>query len=336
MKLRKIIKDHFNQEAKKDIRHISAVQKQILAKIKEEKEVEEELEQDFQPSRPFWTFKFPLAFASIVAVILMVSVIGNNTVAAKSPILEALINLRNALQQELSQLLSDDPAYRDKDTQRYQQAQNEWCSVSARSPEERELAVEAIRDFLDRPDANVEYECIVRKPNGGEDSELETYLVNFDRFTVDMNTNLVVEMVPEEGTWGTNKDGSRWFSPAKQYNYDATYTIEEAKQLARDFVSKHEKAIGKISLDNYDLKSGTKEDQPGQVAYFFIWQGEKEVRKLDEPEKTCSLDIDKELTDSFDENGVPCMTVSEQEYIPQLILTFTQGGDLVNFSNKLN
>lgn len=336
MKLRKIIKDHFNQEAKKDIRHISAVEKQIMARIKKEKELEEELEQDLQPSRSFWTFKFPLAFASVVAVILMVSVIGNNTVSAKSPILEALINIRNALQQELSQLLSSDPSYRDKDTQRYQQAQNEWCSVSARSPEEREIAVEAIRDFLDRPDAQVEYECIVRKPGGDGDSELETYLVDFDRFTVDMNTNLVVEMVPQEGTWGTNKDGSRWFSPAKQYDYSPEYTAEEAEQLARNFVSEHEQSIGKIDLRNFSLKSGEKEVETGKKEYFYIWQGERELRKLDESEKTCSLDINKELADSFDENGVPCMTVKEQEYIPQLILTFTQGGDLVNFSNKLN
>lgn len=335
MKLRAIIKSHFDQQTKKDIRHISSVEKQILAKIEKEKELEEDFNIGFNPPRPFWTFKFPLAFASVVAVILFISIVGNNTVAAKSPIIEALINLRNALQQELSQLLSHDPAYRDKDTQRYQQAQNEWCSVSARSPEERELAVEAIRDFLDRPDANVEYECIVRKPDGDGDSELETYLVDFDRFTIDMNTNLVVEMVPKEGTWGTNKDGSRWFSPAKDYNYSQRYTDDEIEQLARSFVADHEKSIGKIDLNNYKLKSGAKEPEAGKKEYFFIWQGEK-LRKQGEPEKVCSPDIDKSLVESFDENGVPCMTSTEQEYIPQLILTFTQGGDLVNFSNKLN
>lgn len=334
MKLSQVIKSFFKRETQKDIRHISAIEKRILAKIREEEALDEELEGNFLPQRPFWTFKLPLAFASIVLVVVFVGIIGNSTVAAKSPIIEALINLRNAIQQELEQLLNYDPSYRDKSTQKYKQAQKEWCSVSARPPEDQETAVEAIRDFLDRPDADVEYECIIRNPQG-DDSELETYLVDFDRFTINMNTNLVVEMTPEGGTWGTNKDGSRWFSPAKQYDYNPRYTFEETEQLAREFISNHEKALGKIDLGKYKLKSGTKDEESGEKKYFFIWQGKEERRKLDKPEKTCSEDIDKEKADSFDETGVPCMTVTEQVYIPQLIITFTQGGDIVNFSNKL-
>src|SRR3989338_1403319 len=167
MKLRNIIRSFFLQESKK--------------------ELEVELDKTFTPApRPFWTFRFPLAFATVVLLVFFVGVLTNNSpVFAKGSIIDALINLKNQLQQELTQLLSNDPTYRDKNTQKYKQTQQEWCSVSARPPEEQEKAVAAIRDFMDRPDANVEYECVVRNPNNQDEEPLiETYTLDFDRFII--------------------------------------------------------------------------------------------------------------------------------------------------------
>ena len=307
MKLKNIIRSYFLKESKNEFKHISDLEKQILMRVREEKELEVELDKNFTPApRPFWTFRLPLAFATIVLLVFFVGVLSNNSPAfAKGSIIDALIGLKNQLQQELTQLLSNDPSYRDKDTQKYKQTQQEWCSVSARSPEEQEKAVAAIRDFMDRPDANVEYECVVRNPNKPDEEPLiETYTLDFDRFIIDIKTNQVIEMAAIEGTWGENKDGSRWSSPEKEYDYTPRYTQLEAARQAREFITDHQIALGEIDLEKLTLTREANKDELGNLNYFFIWRG-----------------------DSREENG--------EIFTPQLTLTMTQGGQIVHFSNHL-
>ena len=283
------------------------LEKQILARVSEEKELEVELDKTFTPApRPFWTFRFPLAFATVVLLVFFVGVLTNNSpVFAKGSIIDALINLKNQLQQELTQLLSNDPTYRDKNTQKYKQTQQEWCSVSARPPEEQEKAVAAIRDFMDRPDANVEYECVVRNPNNQDEEPLiETYTLDFDRFIIEIKTNQIVEMAAIEGAWGENKDGSRWSSPKKEYDYTPRYAQPEAEKRALEFIANHQVALGKIEVEKLTLVSEAKDDESGHVNYFLTWRGN--------PRK---------------ENG--------ETFTPQLTLTMTQGGQIVHFSNQL-
>ena len=293
MKFKNVIKSAFEQEEQKDTMHIKALEKQILSKIHEEEDLEQEVKTYFPQRKSFWATSVPYAFAAIVLVVLFFGVTTNSQVMAKGSILEALVNLRNQLQQELSNLLFNDPSYRAKETQKYKQTQQEWCSVSARAPEEQEKAVAAIRDFLDRPDAPVKYECVVKNPNKPDEKPvIETYTVDFDLFVIDIKTNKVIEMSPKQGTWGENKDGSRWSSPEKEYDYTPRYTQAEAEQLANDFIKKHEKAIGKINLENFNLEADTK-GEGEQINYVFIWKSDKQ----------------------------------------KLTITYTQGGQLVSFSN---
>lgn len=300
MKLKDVIKTTLEQESHKETAHINMLQSRILEKVREENAHENELRKYFRPIESFWNFKIPYAFAVAVLAVIFIT-FTTSSVLAKGSVMEMLINLRNALQQELSQLLNTDPSYRDKSTQKYQQAQKEWCLVSARPAEAREQAVEAVRDFLDRPDANVEYEC-VRNPsnNTNEQPQTESYIVDFDRFTIDTKTNQIIEMAPTGGRWGENKDGTRWFSPQKEYDYTARYSQDQAEQLARSFVADHEKALGKIDLNKLTLESGMKDDGSGKVNYFFIWK-----------------------TDGKGDN------------IPQLNISYTQGGQLISFLNEL-
>lgn len=307
MKLKNIIRSYFLKESKKEFKHISDLEKQILMRVREEKELEAELDKNFTPApRPFWTFRLPLAFATIVLLVFFVGVLSNNSPAfAKGSIIDALIGLKNQLQQELTQLLSNDPSYRDKDTQKYKQTQQEWCSVSARPPEEQEKAVAAIRDFMDRPDADVEYECVVRNPNKpDEEPIIETYTLDFDRFIIDIKTNQVIEMAAIEGTWGENKDGSRWSSPEKEYDYTPRYTQLEAEKRAREFITDHQTALGEVDIDKLTLTREINKDESGNINYFFIWKG-----------------------DLREEN--------DETFTPQLTLTMTQGGQIVHFSNQL-
>lgn len=299
MKLKNIIRSFFLQESKKEFKHISALENQILSRVREEQELERELDKSFSPvQRPFWSFlnfKVPYAFVAIVFAVLFIS-FTSSTVLAKGSVIEMLMNLRNALQQELSNLLNNDPTYRDKSTQKYQQAQKEWCLVSARPPEEREKAVRAVREFLDRPDANVEYECI-KNPNNNADEQpqIETYTVDFDRFVVSTSTNLIVEMSVKEGVWGQNEDGTRWFSPQKDYDFTPRYSKDEVEKLAREFIGEHQLALGKINLDDMKLEIDSKGAEENQLTYFLKWEGN---------------------------NGT-------------LVITYTQGGQLIHYLNEL-
>lgn len=335
MKLKNIIKTTLDQETRKESQHINELQNMILAKVHEEQTHEEEIKSFFPLKRLSWNFQFPLAFALVLVIVACSLITLNTPVSAKGSFLDTLISLKNQIQQELTHLLGNDPSYRDKSTQKYKQAQQEWCTVSARPPEEQEKAVDAIQDFLDRPDADVKYEC-VRNPEGrsNEQTQTESYIVDFDRFTIDTKTNYIIEVSEKEGTWGENKDGSHWSSSQKQYNYTPRYTQVEAEQLARNFIKTHEKALGKIDLSSLTLESNSKGGDVGKTNFFFTWSDKPQTRKIEEPYKTCSKEIKTEDADSY-ENGVPCITATEDKFTPQLTISFTQGGQLVQYSNEL-
>lgn len=336
MKLKNVIKKTIEQVEKKDLTHINILEKQILSKISKEKSLDKEMKDYFPPQKSSWVSILPYAFAAIFLFVFFFVATAKSTVSAQTSILEVLTNLRNALEQELTKLIYTDPTYQDRSTQKYKQAQEELCLLSARPPEARERAVTAIRLFLDRPDAIVEYECNDKaKENLDGEPTKESYIIDFDRFVVDIKTNRVIEMSPREANWGENMNGTFWFSPQKQYDYTLRYTQEEAEKLARDFITNHENAVGEIDLNKLSLETNKKENGMGKINYFLTWKGNSQKRELQEPYKLCSPDMDTKEADSFDKNGVPCTTVSEETYIPQLIVTFTQGGQIVNYSNNL-
>jgi len=82
------------------------------------------------------------------------------------------------------------------------------------------------------------------------------------------------------------------------------------------------------------LETEIKGENEQNTNYFFTWKGERKKRKLDHAYTTCRADIKKEDADSF-QDGMPCITVKEEFFTPQLSITFTQGGQLVNFVNEL-
>lgn len=303
MKYKHIIKSAFEQEERKEATHIKALEKQLLSKIQEEKDLDQEMRTYFPRRNSFWTSKLPYAFAVLLLFVLFFGISTRNPAMAKGNIIEALVNLKNQLQQELTNLLFHDPNYRDKGTQKYKQTRQEWCSVSARSPEEQEKAVAAIRDFLDRPDAHVNYECVIANPNKPDEKpQTETYKVDFDRFFIDTRTNLIREMsLIEDNNWGVNKDGSRWFSQRKQYDYAPNYDQAGAEQLALDFIRNHEKSVGKVDLQPLVLETYTKDRDDNKIEYNFTWKGK-----------------------------------TEEDFTPQLTITFTQAGQLIHFLNHLS
>ena len=246
--------------------------------------------------------------------------------------------------QEIKELTiagSEDPKFRDHTAQSTKQLREKLCSLTARPAEEREKAVAAIRDFLEMPTAEVEYECNNAFYSLEEDRLIpakgETYTVWMTYFIVDPVTNHVLQVEETPGTWGYKTDGSRWFSDQKQYDYSANYSQEEVQQIVRGFIAKHASAIGDIDLNKLTLETGKKDSGNSRVNYFFIWRGEARTVQHNPPLETCSEDLNKD-TDGlyYNGNGVPCIKVYESTETPSISIAFTSGGQLINFSNELN
>lgn len=241
---------------------------------------------------------------------------------------------------ELTQTSSTDPRYRDHTSQTSKQLRAKLCDLTARSPEEREKAVSAVRNFLEMPTVEVMYECNDAFYSLEEDklipAKSETYLVDSTYFVVSPVNNHILQVDETPGTWGYKTDGTRWFSDQKQYDYSGKYSQAEVEQLARNFIAKHSAALGNIDLSNLALETGKKDGGNGRVNYFFIWKGESRTIKLDPPTETCSEDLDKNAPGLYyNGNGVPCIKVYESKEQPSLSIAFTSGGQLINFSNEL-
>lgn len=241
---------------------------------------------------------------------------------------------------ELTQLADNDPKYREHNSQAGRELSGKLCSLTARSPEEREKAVVAIRDLLEMPTIAVKYECNDAFYNLEEDrlvlAKSETYSVDSIYFVVNSVTNHIMQVDETPGTWGYKADGSRWFSDQKQYDHSGKYSQAEIEQLARNFIAKHSVVLGSIDLNKFTLKTGTKDGGNGRVNYFLTWNGEARTVHLDPPTETCSEDLDKNAPGLYrNDNGVPCIKVYETKEQPSLSIAFTSGGQLINFSNEL-
>lgn len=280
---------------------------------------------------------------SLFTLILVVGVFGLGLVRTKYQSIKVQQAEDQRIQEikEIAENLSADPKYRDHTAQATKQLKEKLCSLTARPAEEPENAVIAIRDFLEMPTAEVEYECNNAFYSLEEDKLIlakgETYTVGMTYFVVDPATNYVLQVDETPGTWGYKTDGTRWFGNQKEYDYSANYSQEEVEQIAKGFISKHSTAIGNIDLSKLTLETGKKDSGDGRVNYFFIWRGEARTVQHNPPLETCSEDLNKDAEGLYyNGNGVPCIKVYESTETPSISIAFTSGGQLINFSNELN
>lgn len=279
----------------------------------------------------------------LVVLLLIVAVLGLMFVRAKFQSFKVQQAEDQRIQEikEITEDLSTDPKYRDRTAQSTKQLRKKLCALTARPAEEREKAVFAVRDFLEMPTAEVEYECNNAFYSFEEDRLIpakgETYTLGMTYFIVDSTTNYVLQVEETPGTWGYKTDGTRWFSDQKDYDYSANYSQKEVEQIARSFIAKHSSAIGDINLSNLTLETGKKDSGNGRVNYFFIWRGEARTVQHNPPLETCSEDLNKDTEGLYyNGNGVPCIKVYESTETPSLSIALTSGGQLINFSNELN
>ena len=212
----------------------------------------------------------------ITALLLTVAVFGLNVVRSKYQSFRTQQFEGQKIREikEITEKLSTDPKYRDHTAQATKELREKLCSLTARPVEEREKSIAAIRDFLEMPTVEVEYECSNAFYSLEEDQFIpakgETYTVGLTYFIVDPETNNVLRVEETPGTWGYKIDGSRWFSEGKEYDYSANYSQEEVEQIVRSFIAKQSSSIGNIDLSRLTLETGKKDGDNGRVNYFFI------------------------------------------------------------------
>ena len=60
-------------------------------------------------------------------------------------------------------------------------------------------------------------------------------------------------------------------SAEQQYDYTSRYTMAQAEDIARKFVSDHKKSLGDINLEGIALETGQKDGGGDKINYFFKW-----------------------------------------------------------------
>jgi len=219
-----------------------------------------------------------------------------------------------------------------KDSQQYKQARQEFCLLTARSSEDREKAVTNIQKFLGKPDVPVNFVC--SRFNSLPDDKgtdyfspaSEYYEAMGFSFTVDPNTNYIVEVGEATRRWGYNDDGTRWSDPMPEYDYTARYTTaQEIRPVAEKFMRDNQDILGvDITQMTYEFE-GTK---PGN--FFVRWIDYK--HPYTKEYEMCG-DVDRSLEGAYkQENGAWCAPIKETHY-PLVSLTITQGGQVIVYNN---
>lgn len=198
-----------------------------------------------------------------------------------------------------------------------QAARIEICQLTARTATEQNLAITAIRNFLDKPKVEVKNQCsdafYDSTNNKLVPARSETYNVGLNTFLVNPQTNHVVQ---------TNIQEFETIVKA--------LSAKEAEDLAKSFIANHSLALGNIDVSQYTLETGQK-----GTNYFFTWKGAKQLVKLDPPAVTCSKDIAKDTKGIYYQaDGTPCYKTYEDMRQPIIQIAFNNHGQLLNYANS--
>jgi len=206
------------------------------------------------------------------------------------------------------------------DEESAQEARKEICRLTARPDVEQNKGITAIRNFLDRPTAEVEYQCgdafYDTTNNKLIPARSETYVVGLNTFLLNPLTNHVIQANIQE-----------FETIAK------VLSAKEIEDLAKSFITDHSLALGNIDVSQFALETGQKGNE--DINYFFTWKGTKQIVKLDPPAVTCSKDIAKDTEGIYyQKDGTPCYKTYEDIRQPIIQIAFNNYGQLLNYANS--
>jgi hypothetical protein len=198
-----------------------------------------------------------------------------------------------------------------------QETRKEICQITARTVAEQNLALAAIRNFLDKPSAEVKYQCSDAFYDTTNDklvpARSETYSVGLNTFLVNPQTNHVISANMLEFETATK-----------------ILSTKEVEDTAKSFITNHSPALGNIDVSPYVMEANQK-----STNYFFTWKGTKQLVKLDPPAVTCSKDIAKDTKDLYYQaDGTPCYKTDEDMRQPIIQIAVNNHGQLLNYANS--
>jgi len=204
----------------------------------------------------------------ILAVIAVLAVILAPRLVSQSKVVQTLQTKEK--DKEIARLEAVMMEIKDKDSQEYKEAKQQYCLLKSRPAAERGQAVANVREFLGMPTVDVEFDC-------GR-GNFEYYTAARFSFIIDPANNHIVEVGEAERRWGTKEDGTRWFDPIPEYDYTPRYaTPETIRPVAEKFLTDHKDIFGiDITKMTYEFE-GTK---PGN--FFLKWKTVDENGKTKE------------------------------------------------------
>lgn len=328
MKYKKLLNNIFEEEYKNEALHISALEQKILSQISKEN----------KSHSPFvWVQRMPYAFAAILIFLIL----GTATVAATdNPIKDAIRQLTQTLEQKLQELQKTGEFTVDEHGERiytgdtaeeakrlHDETRDKVNELKSRPASERAKTIEYLRTWIGKylytapnmPKQNdIQYSTVL----GLDDDpthKVELYYSHDYEYQIDPETNKVYDV----SIRGAREKGD----PEETYQ-DMTprYTQAQLEQMARDFVKTQ---LPEINLNTLRLEKGSKIG-----TYFFTWTGTETMKKPTKDTKGYEVCGDVSNPEFYNEQGAPCIMQYESMSLPSIQVGFTQGGQLLNYSNS--
>jgi hypothetical protein len=271
-----------------------------------------------------------------LAVIVLLAVVLTLRFLSQSKVVQPLQT--SAKDKEIAALVATMDKNRDVDSQEHKEAYKQFCILTARPTSERDQAVVNIREYLARPDANVDFVCSRFESSDYNKPVTEAYNAAQFGFWIDPKTNYITQVdqpVSNTSTWGRNADGSTWFTPEVPYDYTNRYTQAQVQKVAYDFIVNHPKVFG-VDLANWELdpsRVGMKDGGGTQVNYFIGWKNKN--KSLTKEHEVCG-DVDQKRAGAYkNAEGVWCIKQTSTNY-QSVDVTITSGGQIIRYSNNIN
>lgn len=196
------------------------------------------------------------------------------------------------------------------------------CALTARNYQEREKAVQAIKEFLNDSSLKISYQCsdafYDTTANKLVAAKSETYTAGLNTFIINPATDHIVQ------------------ADIKDYkNSSTSYSQKEIETLGQEFIKNHAGILGSFDLSKLTYEIGKKGDGVQDTNYFLTYTGESKTIKLDPPAITCSRDIKNDTPGIYYQNdGTPCIKNYKSSITPTLQIAINNKGQILNYSNS--
>jgi len=326
MKYKKLINTIFEEESAKEAMHINRLEQKILSNISQEK--------SYSPNRFVW--KMPYAFAAIIIFLI----IGTATVAAtENPIKDTIIQLTQRLQQAIENAQKNgefrvdehgEKVYTGKTEEEMKKLHDETrdkiTELKSRPAAERQKTISYLETWINKylytaPDmpkqTDIKYSNVVGL-NNDPTHKVEIYYSQDYEYQIDPVDNKIYD-VSIRGARAKNDPEETYMDNTPRYNQ------AQLEEMATEFIKDQ---LPDVDLSKLKLERGAKIDN-----FFFTWTGDESMRKpLKDPKgfKVCGDVSNPE----FYENGAGCIMQKKSMSLPSIQVGFTQGGQILGFSNS--